>query len=141
MQNDYCKLLSSNEGVLRNFAKLTGKHLCQILFFNKVVKKVFKKETLAQVFSCEFCQISKNTFSTEHLRATASKIRARENQGCLWLFTKSTSWRGCYVSKSRFDVQFVKSTTRNISQKLLDECNYKLEAITLYPYFICECIE
>ena len=31
-----------------------------------------KKETLTQVFSCEFCQISKNTFFTEHLRATAS---------------------------------------------------------------------
>ena len=26
-----------------------------------------KKETLAQVFSCEFCEISKNTFFTEHL--------------------------------------------------------------------------
>ena len=31
-----------------------------------------KIETLAQVFSCEFCVISKNTFFTEHLRATAS---------------------------------------------------------------------
>ena len=31
-----------------------------------------KKETLAQVFSREFCEISKNTFFTEHLRATAS---------------------------------------------------------------------
>ena len=30
-----------------------------------------KKETLAQVFPCEFCQISKNTFFTEHLRTTA----------------------------------------------------------------------
>ena len=29
-----------------------------------------KKETMAQVLSCEFCEISKNTFSTEHLRAT-----------------------------------------------------------------------
>ena len=27
-----------------------------------------KKEALAQVFSCEFCEISKNTFFTEHLR-------------------------------------------------------------------------
>ena len=25
-----------------------------------------KKETLARVFSCEFCEISKNTFFTEH---------------------------------------------------------------------------
>ena len=31
-----------------------------------------KKETLAQLFSCEFCQISKNTFFTEHLWTTAS---------------------------------------------------------------------
>ena len=28
----------------------------------------FKQEILAQVFSCEFCEISKNTFFTEHLR-------------------------------------------------------------------------
>ena len=34
----------------------------------------FKEETLAQVFPCEFCQISKNTFFTEHLWATASGI-------------------------------------------------------------------
>ena len=27
-----------------------------------------KKETLAQVFSCEFCEISKNTFFTEQFR-------------------------------------------------------------------------
>ena len=39
--------------VLRNCAIFTGKHLCQSLFFDKV----------AQVFSCEFCEISKNTFS------------------------------------------------------------------------------
>ena len=31
-----------------------------------------KKETLAQVFSCEFCEIFKNTFFKEHVRATAS---------------------------------------------------------------------
>ena len=31
-----------------------GKHLCHNLFFNK--------ETLAQMFCCEFCEISKNTF-------------------------------------------------------------------------------
>ena len=55
------------KGVLRNFAKLTGKHLCQSLFLNKV-----KKETLAMVFYCEFCEISKNTFSVEHLQTTAS---------------------------------------------------------------------
>ena len=44
--------------VLRNFAKFTGKQLCQ-----RPQAYIFiKKETLAQVFSCEFCKISKNTF-------------------------------------------------------------------------------
>ena len=37
--------------------------------------KVFiKKETLAQIFSCEFCEISKDIFSTEHLQTTASEF-------------------------------------------------------------------
>ena len=56
----FCK-----KGVLRNLTKFTGKYLHQSLFFNKVAGgacNLFKKETLAQVFACEFCQISKNTF-------------------------------------------------------------------------------
>ena len=51
------------KGVLRNFAKFTGKNLCQSLFFNKVADAAcnfIQTETLAQVFSCEFCEISKN---------------------------------------------------------------------------------
>ena len=35
------------------------------------------KETLAQVFSCEFCEISKNAFFTEHLRTTTSVENTR----------------------------------------------------------------
>ena len=50
----FCK-----KGALRNFAKSTGKHLYQSFFFNKV----FKKETLTQVFYSEFCEIFKNTSS------------------------------------------------------------------------------
>ena len=34
--------------------------------------QLHKKETLVQVFSCEFCEISKNNFFTEYLRTTAS---------------------------------------------------------------------
>ena len=59
---------SVKKGVLRNFAKFTGKHLCQSLFFNKVVGL-----KIPQVFSCKFCDIYKNTFSTEHLWTTAFK--------------------------------------------------------------------
>ena len=51
----------SKKGVLKNFAKFTGKYLCQGLFFNNV--NFIKKETLAQLLSCKFCEISKNAFS------------------------------------------------------------------------------
>ena len=47
------------KSVFRNFAKLTGKHLCQSLF---LILFFIKKETLAQVFFCEFCEISQYTF-------------------------------------------------------------------------------
>ena len=36
-----------------------------------------KKESLAQVFPYEFCEISKNTFFAEHLRTTASEKKKR----------------------------------------------------------------
>ena len=55
--------------------------MCQRLFFNKVAglrTATLLKECLAQMFSCEFCEISKNTFFTEYLRTTASNIY-REN--------------------------------------------------------------
>ena len=51
----FCK-----KSVLRNFAKLTEKHLRQNLFLSKVAGLI-KKETLTQLFLCEFCKISKNT--------------------------------------------------------------------------------
>ena len=52
------------KGVFRNFAKFTGKKLSQSLFYCRLrPAAVLKKETLAQVFSCEFYEISKNTFS------------------------------------------------------------------------------
>ena len=57
---------SMKKGVLRNFTKFTGKHLCQSLFFNKVAglsPTTSLKKRLAQVFSFGFCKIPKNNFS------------------------------------------------------------------------------
>ena len=41
-----------------------------------------EKETLAQVFSCEFCEISKNAFLTEHLQTAASVNIPKEMYSC-----------------------------------------------------------
>ena len=74
-----CPEVFCKKGVLRNFAKFTGKRLCQGLFliklhalsnFAKFTQKhlcqsliKLQAEALAQVFSCEFCEICKNNFS------------------------------------------------------------------------------
>ena len=39
---------------------------------DSILTKGCKRETTAQVFSCEFCEISKNTFFTEPLQKTTS---------------------------------------------------------------------
>ena len=48
-----CRELFCEKGVCKNSAKFRGKHLRYRIFFNKVT--LLKKETQAQVFSCEFC--------------------------------------------------------------------------------------
>ena len=53
--DSFCK-----KGVVRNFAKFTRKQLYQGLFL------------MAQVFSCEFCEISKNSFSYRTSTVAAS---------------------------------------------------------------------
>ena len=67
-----------NKRVLRNVTNFTGKHLCKSLFFNKVLGltcNFIKKETQAQVFSCESCEISKNTFfHRTHLVAASGML-------------------------------------------------------------------
>ena len=55
----FCK-----KGVLRNFANFIGKHLCQSFLIKMQAQacNFIKKETLARVFSCEVCKISKNIY-------------------------------------------------------------------------------
>ena len=58
-----------------------------------------KKEILAQVLSCEFCKISKNTFFTEHLRTTASNfIYDPKNQSVKFLWLDETWFLLCYFA-------------------------------------------
>ena len=61
------KSYSKNRWVNLGYIKISSTEL-------KITAEAYnfiKEETLTQVFSCEFCEISKNTFFTEHLWATA----------------------------------------------------------------------
>ena len=77
--NYFCKKVpprSSHlrEGVLRNFAKFTGKHLCQSLFFNKVAglrpATLLKKRFWHRCFPVNFAKFIRTSFlqnTTERL--------------------------------------------------------------------------
>ena len=62
---------SIKKGVLRNFAKFTGKHLCQSLFFDKIAglrpATLLKKRLWHRRFPLNFAKFLRATFVTEHL--------------------------------------------------------------------------
>ena len=57
------------------------------------------KKRLAQVFSCEFCEISQNTFSAEHFRTTASLVLFLYSYN--YLFINNIFVSVCHVLQSR----------------------------------------
>ena len=56
--------------VLLEILQNSQENTCARVSFLIKLQAFIKKETLSQVFSREFCGISKNTFFTEHLWAT-----------------------------------------------------------------------
>ena len=66
-QDVFCKNV-----FLRNFAKFTGKHLCQSLYFNEVADlrsaTLLKKRLWQGCFSVNFAKFLRTPFLTEHLR-------------------------------------------------------------------------
>ena len=58
----FCK-----KGVLRNFAKLIGKHLCQGVFLKEIAKKLLKKILWHRCFPINFAKFLRTPFITEHL--------------------------------------------------------------------------
>ena len=85
-----------------SFAKFTGKRLCQNLSFDTEANIFIKKETLAQVSSCGFCKIYKNTFFTEQLLTTAFDRSKRICQ-------KQSRW---LLSKYQYESCMIKNITQ-----------------------------
>ena len=70
---------SVQNGVLKNFAKVTGKHLCQSLFFNKVSFLIrpatsLKKGYWHRCFPVNFAKFLRTPLFTERLWTTASGL-------------------------------------------------------------------
>ena len=66
MDKSSCRRCSVRKGVLRNFAKFAGKHLCQSLFFNKVADlrpaTLLKKRLWHRCFSVKFVKFLRTPF-------------------------------------------------------------------------------
>ena len=92
----FCK-----KGVFKNVTKFTRKHLYQRFFFNKVAgfqPATLFKETLVQMFFCEFCDNFKSTFFVEHLWMATSVDKQKWNQN----FQTKTSKRSILFHPSNF---------------------------------------
>ena len=64
----------------------------EIIYFVRKLQALgnfIKKETLAQVFSCEFCEISKNIFSYRTPPVAASLLHKKLKKSLLDFFEKS----------------------------------------------------
>ena len=80
-------------GVLKNFATLTGKHLCWSLFLIKLLYccNFIKKETPIQVFSCEYCEIFGSSFFYRTPPVDASDYNSMVRITRIYLFHPSVA--------------------------------------------------
>ena len=92
-------------------AKIPGKYQCRSLFFNKAADMrpvtLLKKETLAEVFSCESWVTFKNVFFAEPLQESASDLKLE-----FWGFLS-----GKYFKRLKADFKIVKKNLINSLRK------------------------
>ena len=75
-----CSVKKMSLEVLQNSQESTFARVSFLIKLQSEACNFIKKETQAQVFSCEFCQISKNTFSYR-MPLVAASNNVRVNQG------------------------------------------------------------
>ena len=114
--------------VFRKFSESIQGNICAEYFwyrsshlkcFNK--NNLIKKEALVQAFSCEFCKISKNTFSTEHLGTTAS------------VDSKVAGIRLATLQKKNLNID-VSFLTHSYCHRDVKNCKYKFSKMPI-PWF------
>ena len=77
---------SIKEGVLRNFTKFTGKHLCQSLFFNKVADLRPRPSTLLNKRLWHRC------FPVNFVKFLRTPFLQNTSGGCFWILIKTSFW-------------------------------------------------
>ena len=102
---------SIKKGVLRNFTKFTGKHLCQSLFFNKIARlrlaTLLKKKLWHRCLPVNFVKFLRTPFLLEHLRWLFLKLLKsylKDRQQRVLLNGKTSLWRNILAGFSKGSV-------------------------------------
>ena len=107
----FCK-----KDVLKNFAKFTGRHLCQSLFFNKVAglrsATLFKKRLWHRRLPVNFAKFLKKPLLTEHFRWL---LLAFQSESTLYSFRTSYSKQAQYL-KFTWTITSWEYSSSNIAQ-------------------------
>ena len=77
--------------ILQNSQEKTCARASLLIKLRQRPATLLKKETLTQLFSCEFCKIFINTFSAEHLWAAAFGIYCSQVCCDIFLFPQTSN--------------------------------------------------
>ena len=131
------------KGVLKNFVNFTGKHVCQSLSCRREAWNFIKKEALAQLLSCEICEIYKSTFFIQHLRTTASDTKPTSTIATTEFLSKirnrkkisNEHFKFCEAKISLDEIiKFINSETNNKYP-----CNDSLSTVFYKHFFLHGC--
>ena len=120
----FCK-----KGVLRNFSKFTGKHLCRSLFFNKVAglrpATLLKKKLLHRCFPANFGKFLRTSFLIEHPRWLLLSVGKTKTVKLKPLY-KLIYWIQMYFLYSQIKVVKENSSSKQRKHIKKTGCNLKI---------------
>ena len=120
----FCK-----KGVLRNFSKFTGKHLCRSLFFNKVAglrpATLLKKKLLHRCFPANVGKFLRTSFLIEHPRWLLLSVGKTKTVKLKPLY-KLIYWIQMYFLYSQIKVVKENSSSKQRKHIKKTGCNLKI---------------
>ena len=120
----FCK-----KGVLRDFSKFTGKHLCRSLFFNKVAglrpATLLKKKLLHRCFPANVGKFLRTSFLIEHPRWLLLSVGKTKTVKLKPLY-KLIYWIQMYFLYSQIKVVKENSSSKQRKHIKKTGCNLKI---------------
>ena len=96
---------SVKKGILRNFAKFIGKHLCRVFFYNKVAGLKYLPVNFVKLLRTPFLRNTSGRLTLIRWKF----LNVRKRHLCLSLFSiKLRTWRPAFLLKKVFSGEYCK---------------------------------